>query len=210
MTKKVLACLLAMMLALSLLPGTAGAASVVASGTCGADGDNVTWSLDSDGVLTISGTGKMADYTAGWSVHGHNAETPWFGFQISSIVVEQGVTRIGDCAFAMQYGTNSILLPEGLEEIGSDCFWGGDGGYIDQITLPSTGIRGIFFTAGTSPAGRSTAAFSFSLFILKHLMVKEWLTTQNLGHPHPRVCHSEKKRRFSSCYVPTKLQNSAE
>ena len=138
MTKKVLACLLAMMLALSLLPGTAGAASVVASGTCGADGDNVTWSLDSDGVLTISGTGKMADYTAGWSVHGHNAETPWFGFQISSIVVEQGVTRIGDCAFAMQYGTNSILLPEGLEEIGSDCFWGGDGGYIDQITLPST------------------------------------------------------------------------
>ena len=138
MTKKVLACLLAVMLALSLLPGTAGAASVVASGTCGADGDNVTWSLDSDGVLTISGTGKMADYTAGWNVHGHNAETPWFGLHISSIVIEQGVTRIGDCAFAMQYGTNSILLPEGLEEIGSDCFWGGDGGYIDQITLPST------------------------------------------------------------------------
>ena len=67
MTKKVLACLLAMMLALSLLPGTAGAATIEQSGTCGADGDNVIWSLDSDGVLTISGTGKMADYEAGWN-----------------------------------------------------------------------------------------------------------------------------------------------
>ena len=32
---------------------------VVASGECGADGDNVTWTLDGDGTLTISGTGNM-------------------------------------------------------------------------------------------------------------------------------------------------------
>ena len=32
------------------------------TGTCGAEGDNLTWSLDSEGVLTISGTGAMAEY----------------------------------------------------------------------------------------------------------------------------------------------------
>ena len=43
----------------SLLPATALAAGIVDSGTCGAEGDgsNLTWTLDSEGVLTISGSG---------------------------------------------------------------------------------------------------------------------------------------------------------
>ena len=42
----------------------ADAADVVYSGTCGAEGDgsNMTWTLDSEGVLTISGSGGMHDY----------------------------------------------------------------------------------------------------------------------------------------------------
>ena len=45
-------------MALSLMCGSAGAATV-ASGNCGRNGSNVTWSLDSSGTLTISGTGEM-------------------------------------------------------------------------------------------------------------------------------------------------------
>lgn len=38
-------------------------ASTVASGECGADGNNLTWTLDSAGVLTVSGNGEMADFS---------------------------------------------------------------------------------------------------------------------------------------------------
>ena len=64
MGKKLLGLALALVLVLSLVPAAARAAETVASGTCGANGDNLTWNLDSDGLLTISGTGNMADYTA--------------------------------------------------------------------------------------------------------------------------------------------------
>ena len=47
---------------------------MIDSGNCGANSSNVTWKLTSDGTLTISGTGKMADY--GWE------ETPWYGLRL--------------------------------------------------------------------------------------------------------------------------------
>ena len=64
--KQPLALLLALAMALGMMCGSAGATTVasgfistVASGNCGRNGDNVTWSLDSTGTLTISGTGEM-------------------------------------------------------------------------------------------------------------------------------------------------------
>ena len=61
MKKKIFAVLaLAFLLALSMAP--AAWAATVASGECGAEGDNVTWVLDDTGTLTISGQGAMADY----------------------------------------------------------------------------------------------------------------------------------------------------
>ena len=58
-TKRILSIVLAMvMLALSM-PMAYGA-EIVDSGTCG---DNITWTLDSEGLLTISGTGKMRNYS---------------------------------------------------------------------------------------------------------------------------------------------------
>ena len=49
-----------------LLPTAAFAAD---SGTCGAEGDNLTWTLDDEGTLTISGAGAMADY---------DYKSPWY------------------------------------------------------------------------------------------------------------------------------------
>ena len=65
--KKAAAVLLSMILIIGALPsrGLVGllAAAETLAGTCGADGDNLTWSLDTDsGVLTVSGTGDMADF----------------------------------------------------------------------------------------------------------------------------------------------------
>ena len=81
----------------------------VASGTCG---DDLTWKLDGNGLLTISGTGAMWDYDWG--------ETPWFSSGVKHIVVEKGVTRLGNNAFQVKdYDVQSVSLPEGLLEIGS-------------------------------------------------------------------------------------------
>ncbi|MDD6273846.1 MAG: hypothetical protein PUA86_03995, partial [Clostridiaceae bacterium] len=65
MMKKISCALIVTVLAVALMSAlgvTSFAADVVASGTCGAEGDNLTWTLDSDGTLTISGVGEMADY----------------------------------------------------------------------------------------------------------------------------------------------------
>lgn len=59
MKKRIFSFVLAVLMIASFLPATALAA--VKSGTCGAEGDgrNLTWTLDSEGVLTISGSGDM-------------------------------------------------------------------------------------------------------------------------------------------------------
>lgn len=70
-------------------------------GTCG---ENVTWSLDSKtGVMTISGVGAMTDFNGA-------TEQPWYNFQndISALVMEDGVTTIGECAFALCKNLKSI------------------------------------------------------------------------------------------------------
>lgn len=84
---------LALCLALCLGLVPARAAEVVNSGTCG---ENLTWSLNSEGELRISGAGPMPDFSAY-----KNGGAPWYDnkAQIVSVVVEEGVTAIGDYAF---------------------------------------------------------------------------------------------------------------
>ena len=80
-----------------------------ASGTCG---DNLTWVLDSDGTLTISGTGEMSD------------DIPWSELtsSIQNVVIEEGVTSIGDGAFSFCSSLASITIPEGVTDIGEYAF----------------------------------------------------------------------------------------
>lgn len=111
-TKKILALLLAVCLLLGCLPLSASAATTVTddSGSCG---DNVTYTFNADtGTLTISGTGEMR-YPYGWSSYKQN---------IVNVVVEQGVTSIGDSAFNYCSSLTSVTLPEGLTCIGSAAF----------------------------------------------------------------------------------------
>ncbi len=81
-----------------------------ASGDCGT---GVTYSLTEDGVLTISGTGAMADYASA------NA-SPWYSNRksITRIEVGEGVTHIGNRAFSHCDEATSIFLPTTLTSIG--------------------------------------------------------------------------------------------
>ncbi len=89
------------------------------SGTCG---DNLHWDFDSStGTLTISGTGEMDDYEYPYV---STNQPPWWNFHVTALVVEEGVTRIGDCAFPDQVELVSASLPAGLRSIGEQAFSG--------------------------------------------------------------------------------------
>ena len=104
--------------------------NVVASGNCGT---NVTWTLTSDGVMTISGTGAMADYATS------NAQ-PWKDNRtsITSIVVGENVTHIGNNAFGSCDQATSVSLPTTLMSIGNNAFWGCNNVSLKSITIPNS------------------------------------------------------------------------
>ena len=111
----------------------APAPAVVASGDCGTTGheSEVTWSLTDDGTLTISGTGAMADYASA-------SAQPWKGSRssITSIVVGEGVTHIGNSAFRGCSNATSISLPTSLTSIGNSAFNGCTNEALTSITIP--------------------------------------------------------------------------
>ena len=89
-------------------------AGVVASGTCG---ENLTWVLDEDGVLRISGNGAMPGYST-------SSVAPWYSkrTKITSVVVEPGVTNVGNYAFYACLKLAEVELPEGMTDIGRGAF----------------------------------------------------------------------------------------
>ena len=89
--------------------------TVVNSGECGAEGDNVLWTLYSDGLLEITGTGDMADYSQGG---------PW-GTQssgVAKVVISEGVTRIGNASFAQCIDIVDVSIPGTVTNIGKRAF----------------------------------------------------------------------------------------
>ncbi len=76
-------------------------------------GDNVTWSVDTDGVLTISGEGRM------WNSNGF---AHWNPYMVKSVIIEDGVTNIGDKAFYGCGALTSIEFPDSVTSIGKCAF----------------------------------------------------------------------------------------
>ena len=137
MKKKLLSLLLALALLLTLLPQAALSAS--ASNYTGYCGDNLTWRFDpKTGTLTIEGEGDMWDFWGdrGDSVSGNDA--PWGGFyqRITALSLPEGLSSVGDCAFANCSGLTELTLPETLTRIG----WWGFGGCtgLTEVTLPKS------------------------------------------------------------------------
>ena len=92
----------------------------LASGTCG---ENLIWILSDEGTLTISGTGPMQN-GINTGIPGQKIN-PWYDYleQIKSVVIQEGVTTIGDCAFGECVNLPSITLPDSITSIGNNAFW---------------------------------------------------------------------------------------
>lgn len=154
MKKRLVSLLLAISMILSLMPVSAvtafaedensGAVKIIAKGNCGADegGENLKWTLDNNGVLTISGSGAMKDYT--WD---ENVRLDWYGYKkdIRSVVLDNRITHIGNYAFdkctnieSVRYteytGNAGVALPESVTTIGVHAF--SDTGVTGTLKLP--------------------------------------------------------------------------
>ena len=144
-------------LSLSGYAGSTAEAYAVANGHTfvpfanGTLGDGVTWTVSPAGRLIISGSGPMADYTSA-------TQSPLYSFrdQITSVVIEEGVTTvgayvfgncamtsvslpdsltaIGNSAFRRCVRLDGIVIPSGVQTIPDTCFWGCS--QLRNITLP--------------------------------------------------------------------------
>lgn len=105
-------------------PGELGA--VTASGTCGT---HLTWKLE-DGILTVSGTGDMTDYSYG--------PAPWSTYKsdIRSIVIDSGVTSVSSSAFQDCTAASVVSFPDTLQTIDMDSFNGCTA--LQKVTIPAS------------------------------------------------------------------------
>ena len=120
------------MLLLTLIPLSVNAAT---SGTCG---DNLTWKLDTNGKLTISGTGEMYSFD--------DDDPEWYDSKasIKEIVLNKGVTSVGEYAFSNCKNLTKLSMPEGITEIGKAAFMSCD--KLGNFVMPST-VTAIYSSA---------------------------------------------------------------
>ncbi len=98
--------------------------------TSGQCGDNVFWTLSQDGTLTISGSGDMFDYV--------ESTCPLYDYRgkVKKIIINDGITSIGDYIFYHLYECNSISIPSSVTSIGNSSFYQWES--LQHIELPES------------------------------------------------------------------------
>lgn len=171
--KRIVPVLLVLAMLLLFPAALANETDIISSGTCG---ENLTWTLDSAGVLTISGTGAMTDYeTLFIEEEGYwIPDVPWYSIRdkIKKVIVAEGVTtigsfafcdcsslrevklpetvaRLGNCVFRSNISLTNLDLPNGIYSIGGDCFL--ECSALTTIKLPESlnNLGGFAFTGCT-------------------------------------------------------------
>ena len=102
-----------------------------------------------DGVLTFTGAGEMVDFT----ITMHDDERPWAANakEITSAVVEEGITHLSEFAFYGCENLTSVSLPTTLVNIRGAAFYGCK--LLTTITLPQ---KLEVFSTGTVPDGKGS------------------------------------------------------
>lgn len=88
----------------------------IASGTCGAD---ICWALYDDGMMLLSGSGAMGNYSA-------ESEEPWFACrsQMKEVYISEGITAIGRSAFGGCTSLTKVVMPATVSVISDWAFRG--------------------------------------------------------------------------------------
>lgn len=184
-------------LGLTMMVCMAGSFAQGIGGTTG----TLTWSLE-NGILTISGNGAMPDYVS--SPNGENA-SPWYNYHVNTVIIENGVTSIGECAFHNNFRLFSISIPNSVTKIGEAaftlCTHLGSIDIPDSVTFIGNGAFGgcSYLTSATFPNG----AIDFGLYVF-HRCTK--LTSITNLNPIPQLVSWEvfgdMNRGACTLYVP--------
>lgn len=87
------------------------------SGVCGAEGSSLTWEISDSGMLSISGTGEMKDYS-------ETNPAPWPKEEVTGVEIQAGVTSIGSYAFAGCFRMLSANISGTVDTINDHAFSG--------------------------------------------------------------------------------------
>ena len=108
-----------------------------ASGICG---ENAAWTYDGSGTLTISGTGAISDFQTTSGSTGLFSNVPWMKLygdsEIRSVIIEPGITRIGDDTFSYHAQLTSVSIPDSVTSIGNLAFSGCNA--LQSVVLPDS------------------------------------------------------------------------
>ncbi|MCD8125742.1 MAG: leucine-rich repeat protein, partial [Lachnospiraceae bacterium] len=119
-------------------------------------GDDLTWSLDAAGTLTVSGTGDMYDYT-------FQNPAPWDSYcnNIIAVIIEDGVTSIGEYAFSGLLSNCTLTVGTGVASVGAygfnlygdKIYFLGEAPEFDTTAFGSSSCIMVYYDLDTDPSG---------------------------------------------------------
>ena len=184
--------LFALLAGLLFSVGTVLADALPTSGSCGKSGDNLTWEITDHGIgethdywLTISGTGEMKNWSESYG-------RPWEAYKnewLTKVIINEGVTTIGNYAFTDFTRINELTIPEGVTSIGKDAFErctmvGSYGALVFPASIQSIGdrafsdcyLQNVSFTTPSNLTSIGQAAFERGAE-LQTIVIPEGVTT---------------------------------
>lgn len=128
--KRSLSFFMSLIMLLSVFSSFGSTVYAAESGTAG----DLNWVLDDSGTLTISGSGRGADYKNSTVITSNNA--PWYKSRdkIKKVVVENGVIQLGSYSFFRCTNITSVTLADTVDTLGTGCFY--DCNSLTGIKLP--------------------------------------------------------------------------
>ena len=141
--------MLTLVLMVAMVPGVTVSAQVYS----GEAGDDITWTFDAGtGVLTLTGTGAM------WNWNPWDDRVPWLAHMenITGVVIADGITTIGDDAFAYASNLTNVIIPASVTHIGRGAFEGASS--LISIYMPSVIFIGDWAFAGGKDSTSLTSA----------------------------------------------------